>query len=109
MAVTISYLYPSTTVPSQSVNPGYNMVIATVSASAAADTSAVITHDFGLPASDISQGFPLLIFSPGDGNEITSPWYEASENPNYTVLQKSTTAAGGLLKVNISRPHSITR
>jgi hypothetical protein len=109
MAVTISYLYPTTATPTQAFMQNYNMLIATVQASAAADTSAVITHDFGLPASDISQGFPLLIFSPGDGNEITSPWYEASENPNYTVLQKSTTAAGGLLKVNISRPHSITR
>jgi hypothetical protein len=109
-AVTINFLYPFTTAPTtgQMINTPYNTVIATVVASAAADTSAVITHDFGLPASDITQGFPQLTIVP-QGDETTSPWYEASENPNYTVLQKNTLGAGPTVKVFVQRPHSIAR
>jgi hypothetical protein len=107
MAVTITYLYPSTSVPA-TYTPG-NMVVATVVATAALDTSAVITHQFNLSAADISSGFPMVVLTPQDGNEITSAWYEASENPNYTILQKNTTAIGGTEKVNISRPNTLTR
>jgi hypothetical protein len=109
MAVTINYLYPSTSAATLPNTSAYNMVVATVIATAAADTSAVITHNFNLSAATITQGRPLLVITPEDANSITSPWYEASEAPNYTVLQKSTTAAGGQVKVNISHPHSITR
>jgi len=110
--VTITYLWPYTVAPTaaqmQGANPNYT-VIATVSASAAADTSAVITHDFGLTAAEITQGFPVVTLVPQDGNEITSAWFEASENPNYTILQKGTVAAGGTQKVVIQRPHTIGR
>jgi hypothetical protein len=109
-AVTITYLYPGTVVPPPVPAPlPQNTVIATVSASAAADTSAVITHMFGLANSEITQGFPQVSIIAQDGNEITSPWWESSESGNYTVLQKGTTAAGGLAKVYIQRPHSIVR
>jgi hypothetical protein len=107
MAVTITYLYPSTTVPTSRL-PG-NMLVATVQASAAADTSAVITHQFNFGADAITNGFPMVVLVSQDGNEITSAWYEASEAPNYTILQKGTTAAGGLEKVFIARPNSLTR
>jgi hypothetical protein len=109
-AVTINYLWPFTTAPTigQLTNTPYRTVIATVQASLAADTSAVITHDFNMTAADITQGFPKvdLVYQ---GDETTSPWYEASENPNYTVLQKNTLGAGALTKVIINRPHSIER
>lgn len=109
-AVTINFLYPFTVAPTsaQMINTPYNTVIATVSASAAGDTSAVITHDFGLPTSDISSGFPQLTIVP-QSDETTSPWYEASENPNYTVLQKNTLGVGATAKVFVQRPHSIVR
>jgi propanediol dehydratase large subunit len=107
MAVTITYLYPSASVPTTRT-PG-NMVVATIQASAALDTSAVITHQFNFGPDALSSGFPMMVLVPQDGNEITSAWYEASENPNYTILQKNTTAAGGLEKVFLSRPNSLTR
>jgi|SRR5579871_3536033 len=111
MAVTITYLAPYTTAPTrnQMIGKPNNTVVATVQASAAADTSAVITHDMNISAADITQGFPIVTIVPQDGNEITSPWFEASENPNYTVLQKGTVAASGLAKVFIQRPFSPTR
>jgi hypothetical protein len=111
MAVTITYLYPFTVAPTvnQMIGKKYTRVVSTVVASAAADTSAVITHSFGLSNAEITQGFPFVSLLPQDSNQITSPWFEASQNPNYTVLQKNTTAAGGQVKVTITRPHTIVR
>lgn len=110
-AVTISYLSPYTTAPTvnQMLGTPNSTVVATVVASAAADTSAVITHDFGLANSEITQGFPTVVISPLADPEITSGWWEASQNPNYTVLQKNTTAAGVLTKVTITRPSTLVR
>lgn len=106
MAVTITYLYPRTAAPSAGQTA--SMVVATVVASAAADTSAIITHAMNLANSEISQGFPQTIITPlADG--ATSPWFEASQAPNFTVLQKTTTDVGALSKVSINRPHSIVK
>ena len=109
--VTITFLFPYTTAPTaaQQAAVPHSTVVATVVAGAASDTSAVITHNFNLSAAEITQGFPTVILQPQDSNEITSPWFEASENPNYTVLQKNTTAAGGTEKVTIMRPPTNTR
>jgi len=109
-AVTISYLYPFTSAPTaaQMQNQPFNTVTATVSATAAGDTSAVITHNFGLSAAEITQGFPFPLII-GQSDETTSPWYESSENPNFTVIQKNTLGTGPAVKVAIVRPHSITR
>jgi hypothetical protein len=104
-AVTISYLWPGTGTPSPTPPPTpQNSVCATVVASAAADTSAVITHQLGLTNAQITQGFPFMTLLAQDGNAITSPWWESSQAPNYTVIQKGTTAAGGQVKVRIMRP-----
>lgn len=109
-AVTITYLYPGTVAPPAVPSPlPQNTVIATVSASAAADTSAVITHQFGLTNGEITQGFPQVSIISQDGTEITSPWFESSEASNYTILGKGTIAAGGTVKVYVQRPHSIVR
>lgn len=106
MAVTITYLYPRTAAPSAGQTA--NMVIATVSASAAADTSAIITHAMSLAASEITQGFPRTVIVP-QADQTTSPWFEASQNPNFTILQKSTAGAGGAVKVIIDEPNTIDR
>jgi hypothetical protein len=104
MAVTISQLYPVAGAPPASPNTGSNMVVATVVATAAGDTSAAITHNFNLPASDISAGFPRV--TPiAQSSEINSV-YELSENPNYTILGLPGVVS---VKVWIDRPHSIVR
>jgi len=107
-AVTISYLYPTTVAPTLAQMQNFNMVIATVASTSTADTSAVITHDFALTAAEISQGFPEVEWIPQDQSEITSSWFELSENPNFTILGKGTTA-GGTIKVFLKRPHTIVR
>jgi hypothetical protein len=111
MALTYNYLYPvvGTTPPTLAQAANANTVVVTVSASAAGDTSAAVTHNFNFSNADISAGFPMLIFADQDGSEITSSWFELSEQANYTVLGKGSLAVGGSIKVFITRPHSIFR
>ena len=104
MAVTINILYPVAGSDPPSPNLVSNMLIATVVATAAGDTSAAITHNFNLPASDISSGFPLLNFS-AESSEVNSV-YELSENPNFTILGLPGVCS---VKVWIDRVHSIVR
>lgn len=124
-AVTITYLYPTNNGPLAGGNvaptiaqmgpPGarrFNTVIATVVASAAGDTSAVITHDFQLTNSEISQGFPRVIINPlSDTFGTSAIWFQASQNPNFTVLQKGTLGTGPTsgTEVIIATPHTIDR
>jgi hypothetical protein len=108
MAITVTYLYPTTVAPTLAQMQNFNMVIATVASTSTADTSAVITHDFALTAAEISQGFPEVEWIAQDQSEITSSWFELSENPNFTILGKGTTA-GGTIKVFLKRPHTIVR
>ena len=116
MAVTITNLYPTNLGPLAGGNVAptqvqmgdpkaakFNTVIATISASAASDTSALITHNFQLTASEISQGFPRVVLIPL-ADETSSPWFEASQNPNFSIFQKNTLNAGAAYRVMISRP-----
>ncbi len=113
MAVTITYLWEgqgvaTTNPPTQAQAFKISTVVATIVAGAAGDTSAVVTHDFNLPASDMSAGFPESNMVP-QGDETTSPWWEASTNPNYTVYQKNTLGVGPTYKIFIHRPHTLVR
>lgn len=110
-AVTVAYQAPYTTAPTtfQQYTSPRNLVIATVLAGLAADVQAIITHDFNLSAAEITLNYPVVVLTPLDGNAITSPWFEVSQNPNYTVLGKGTTAVGALTKVAIMRPATQVR
>ena len=117
-AVTITYLYPTNFGPLAGGNVAptavqmgpelsakYNEVIATVLATAAGDTSAVITHMFALTNSEITQGFPelnILLTT----NDQSQPW-ELSENPNYTILGLPGLVGG--VRVFIKRPNTLVR
>jgi hypothetical protein len=109
--VTVAYQAPYTTAPTtlQQYTSPRSLVIATVLAGLAADVQAIITHDFNLSAAEITLNYPVVVLTPLDGNAITSPWFEASQNPNYTVLGKGTTAVGSLTKVSIMRPATQVR
>jgi hypothetical protein len=111
MSVTVTYKAPYTTAPTK-VQQHYHpksLVIATVAAGASSDALAIITHDFGLSAAELALDYPVVTITPLDGDDITSPWFEVSQNPNYTVLGKGTVAQGGAVKVAISRPPTSIR
>jgi len=105
MAVTISQLYPVAGSTPGSPNLISNMVIATVAATAGTDTSASITHNFNLPPSDISSGFPMITIENEASQTIGIP-YELSENPNFTILGLQ---GIGSWKVFIDRKNTIVR
>lgn len=108
MAITTTYLWPQTSAPTLAQALAVNTVVATVVASAAADTSAIITHAFNLSNAEITQGWPRTTLVP-QGDDTTANWFEASQNPNFTVLQKPTLGTGPTTKVFIDRPHTVTR
>jgi hypothetical protein len=134
-AVVVNYLYPAspvpgftalpptTTVPTQAqmglaVAAKINTVVATVTSTTNSDTGVALTHDFQLPNSDITNGFPTVIIDPITALGATQQWIAASQNPNFTWLTKVQVVAGaqdastlglnGVL-VTIRRPHSIDR
>ncbi len=108
MSVTINYLWPQATQPTANTMQNFNMLIASVVATTTADTSAAITHSFGLATSDITQGMPTTVLTP-QGDPTTGAWYLSSQNVNYTILQKNTTSAGPQTLVTITRPNTLVR
>jgi hypothetical protein len=114
MAVTVAYLYPSAgAVPTAAIAAAVTTVIATILPTSSTDASATITHNWGLPASDITSGFPLVSFQPLDNiGAAQGLWFVVSQNPNYTVLGKNTsqgTDSVAQVQVNITRPHTYVR
>lgn len=113
MAVTVAYLWEGLGVsvagaPNGAVASKINTVVATIVATSATDTSALVTHAFNLPAADITSGFAEAVIT-HQGDPTTSPWFEASQNPNFSIFQKNTLGIGAQAKVFIHRPHTIVR
>lgn len=114
MAVGVTYLRPATgaTAPTQKQVQRQSTVVAVLAGTALNDTQVFVSHDFNLPASDISQGFPTVDFEPLDPSAYTAQWFEASQAPNFTMLGKTVSVgnlAGNQLKVTITRPNTLVR
>jgi hypothetical protein len=115
MAITINYLYPvtGTTPPTFLQSLNVTAVTATIFATSAPDTAAVITHNFALPAADISAGWPNVLVEPIDSLAASSDWWIQSLDPNYVGLARLTSTAGQdtvpQIKVKVSRPSTLTR
>lgn len=110
MAITLTYLYPvaGSTPPSQAVMKNFNMLVATIGSSSAADNSAVITHDFNFGATALANGFPRVVINP-QGDDVTSVWYVTSQNPNYTLLGSNVGGVTPSTLFTIDRPFSMDR
>ena len=104
MAVTISQLYPVAGSTPPIPNMISTMVIATVAATSATDTSASITHGWGIVAS-ISSGFPRITIENEASQTVGQP-YELSENSEFTILGLQ---GIGSWKVFLERAHDIER
>jgi hypothetical protein len=111
MAVTVTYAYPvaGATAPTAAQALLVNSVTAQVNM-ADADTTATVTHNFGLAAADPANLFPLVdinVSSPGTVVPILSV---VLTNTNAVVINKvSAAGSGGTYNVLIQKPHSITR
>lgn len=113
MAVTVTYEYPVAGTTAPTAAQVASLVSANVIATADADTTAVITHNLGLSAAELSAGFPLVDVTPLLAAAYTSQWAVTGAMANAVTLTKGTGAGSGnaaaQIRVQISRPHSIFR
>ena len=111
----VNYLYPVTgsTPPTVGQAANVNSVVATVYPSSGPDAQVAITHNWGLPASDISAGWPICDLEGLDSLAGQSGWIRQSFDPNYVGLARLTSNQGEdtvpQIKVIISKPHTIFR
>ena len=113
-AVTITYQYPDAGIvaplPANFPN-GYNTVRGTVAATADADTTAAVVHNFGLSAGALAAGQPEVQLIPLKTQFYTSVWIAVYTDGNTVTLTKGTGGgsgvAGGQLGFAMRRPHSI--
>jgi len=117
MAVTVTYLHPvaGVTAPTALQSLNTQSVVADVVATADADTTATITHNFGLSAAELNSGSPVIDFIPLISQALTalSGWAVTAIATNSITLTKLTSTGSGnasaQLRVTIMRPHSITK
>ncbi len=114
MAVTVTYTYPvaGTTAPTALQASNANAVVADVVATADADTTAVVTHNFGLTAAQLANGFPLVNEVPTLSQALTamSGWVNSANAANTSTFTKLASVGSGnasaQLRVTIQRPFS---
>jgi hypothetical protein len=114
VSVTLNYTYPVTgaTPPTAAQASVVSSVIATLLPTSSTDASQIVTHNFGLPAADITAGWPTTVVSALDLIGAINNWFVISQNPNYTVLGKNASAGTdsvAQVQVTITRPHSMVR
>jgi len=116
MAGLVTYTYPvpnntpSATPPTAAVMKLSQSLQAQVNF-ADADTTAVVTHNWGLPLSDLTSLFPTIKFylqTAGTAGNPVITW--ALTNSNMVTLTKTAGAGtGGTLVVELERPWSAIR
>jgi len=117
MAVTIAYLNPVTgaTAPTAAQSLLSSEVIADVTATSDADTTATITHNFGSTAAELANGFPVVSVVPILSQALTtlSAWAVTAIATNSITLTKLTSTGSGnaaaQIRVSIRKPHSLVR
>lgn len=115
MAVTVTYTRPSPVAggvtPPTALQAETQCVSAGVIATADGDTTATITHNFGLSAAELAADKPDVVLQPTHAAAQTSLWYVSSKTANTVVLTKGTGGGSGnaaeQLQVTCYRPHSM--
>lgn len=113
MAVTNSYNWPLAggTVPPTAAQSNY-LVMGQMNW-ADSDTQAVITHNFGLTAAEITAGFPIVtldIDSTNTGTGLQAGTIAVSAAANTVTLTKvSAAGTGGTWRFALQKVQSITR
>lgn len=105
---TVAYEYPVTgaTAPTAPVMSKHQQMSAIVTGDAAA-TTFTITHNFGIPAAQLTNGFPEVEFEAILAAGITAAPFVASKTAN-TVVCTCTAFTGAGLRVRVKRPFSPT-
>lgn len=116
-AVTVVYECPlvvqgGSVAPTAAQDALVNELSATVQATADGDTTATITHNWGLSTAALALGHPWVILEPLlQAPALLSGWAITAKATNSITLTKSTTASSGTanpqLRVHCVRPHSL--
>lgn len=112
MAVTTTYTYPVAGATPPTAAEAATRVSAGVIASIDADTTATVTHNFGLSVAELAEGAPLVAITPLlQAEALLSGWAVTAKATDSITLTKSVTvgsgAAGTQIQVEVLRPHSI--
>jgi len=111
MAATVTYGYPTaggtTVAPTTAVMATQTVLAATVQFGDA-DTTATITHNWGLSTTENTSLFPLvsMVLSSTPTTAIPITLGVLGTN-TVTVLKSSATGSAGTVTVNLMKPHSI--
>jgi len=115
MAVTVTYEYPVAGIVAPTALQGRVCTcVATVIKGADGDTAATITHNMGLSAAQIAQGFPVVTITKIEQiTAVLADWTVTTVTAN-TVVMTATAGAGSgsanpQIRVTVRRPHSITK
>jgi hypothetical protein len=105
---------PGNVAPTVAQALGFNTLNVGLSPQSTLDTSQAITHNWGMPPSDISAGWPTIHFQSMDYTAGSSGFYNISQAPNFVIVGRTGTTAGidtANIQVicNIRRPMSIDR
>jgi hypothetical protein len=115
--MTVNYLNaggPGNVAPTVAQALTFNTLNVSLSPSSTLDSSQAITTNWGLPASDISAGWPLIHIQPMDYTAGSSGWYNISQAPSFVLIGRVGTTAGidtanAQVTIAITRPHSLVR
>ena len=115
--MTVNYLNaggPGNVAPTVAQALTFNTLNVSLSPSSTLDSSQAITHNWNLPPSDISSGFPLIHIQGMDYTSGSSGWYNISQAPSFLIVGRTGTTAGidtanAQVIVSISRPMSLVR
>jgi len=108
---TINYLYPvAGAAPSSKGVSTCNMVQAQV-VMTDGDTSAVVSHNFGAPPGDLTNGWPepYLFFTTAPTTTIANPLSYVIGTNAVTVAKVAQTGSAFTGIISIKRPHTIVR
>jgi hypothetical protein len=105
---------PGNVAPTVAQALGFNTLQVGLSPQSTLDSSLAITTNWGLPASDISSGYPFVHFQLMDYTAGSSGWYNISQAPSFVIVGRVGTTAGidtanAQVICQISRPMSLVR
>jgi hypothetical protein len=106
-AVTVTYKTPVSGLTAPTAAQVYGLgLISAVLEIGDTDTSAVITHNFGLDANELASRFPIVVMNPTAGGTVFPQFTIAKATNSVTLTKASASGTGGSFDVFILRPHT---
>lgn len=109
---TVTYVYPvaGATAPTAIQALAANALTATIQM-LGTDTTAVVTHNWGIAAAELARLFPIPILYQSSGQGTVAPVVQIglTDSNSVTLTKASVTGSQGTFTIVILRPHSMVR